>query len=96
MLTLRDLNRATLARQHLLERYKGDVTDVVHRLAGLQAQEPRPPYLGVWSRLADFDRAGLHAALHAGTVLRATMWRATLHLVTAADFAAFRPLLAPV
>ncbi|MFG1619041.1 winged helix DNA-binding domain-containing protein [Nonomuraea wenchangensis] len=96
MLTLRDLNRATLARQHLLERYEGDVTDVVHRLAGLQAQEPRPPYLGVWSRLADFDRAGLHAALHAGTVLRATMWRATLHLVTVADFAAYRPLLAPV
>ncbi|MGP3964086.1 hypothetical protein ACTWPT_49795 [Nonomuraea sp. 3N208] len=43
MLNLRDLNRATLARQHLLERHKGDVGDVVHRLAGLQAQEPRPP-----------------------------------------------------
>ncbi|MFI7704914.1 winged helix DNA-binding domain-containing protein [Nonomuraea sp. NPDC049480] len=96
MLTLRDLNRATLARQHLLERHKGDVADVVHRLAGLQAQEPRPPYLGVWSRLAAFERDHLHAALHAGTIVRATMWRATLHLVTAADFAAFRPLLAPM
>ncbi|QFY10561.1 winged helix DNA-binding domain-containing protein [Nonomuraea phyllanthi] len=96
MLTLRDLNRATLARQHLLDRHKGDVTDVVHRLVGLQAQEPRPPYLGVWSRLAGFERDDLHAALHARTLVRATMWRATLHLVTAADFAAFRPVLRPV
>ncbi|MEV4581041.1 winged helix DNA-binding domain-containing protein [Nonomuraea jabiensis] len=96
MLTLRDLNRATLARQHLLDRYEGDVADVVHRLVGLQAQEPRPPYLGVWSRLAGFARDDLHAALHARTLVRATMWRATLHLVTAADFAAFRPVVRPV
>ncbi|TMR94502.1 winged helix DNA-binding domain-containing protein [Nonomuraea basaltis] len=96
MLTLRDLNRATLARQHLLERHKGDVADVVRRLAGLQAQEPRPPYLGVWTRLEGFERDDLHAALHARTLVRATMWRATLHLVTAADFAAFRALLQPV
>lgn len=96
MLTLRDLNRATLARQHLLDRHEGDVTDVVHRLVGLQAQEPRPPYLGVWSRLAGFERDDLHAALHARTLVRATLWRATLHLVTAADFAAFRPVVRPV
>ncbi|GAA3240437.1 winged helix DNA-binding domain-containing protein [Nonomuraea helvata] len=95
MLTLRDLNRATLARQHLLQRHEGDVADVVHHLVGLQAQEPRPPYLGVWSRLAGFARDDLHTALHARTLVRATMWRATLHLVTAADFAAFRPLLRP-
>ncbi|NUP83497.1 MAG: winged helix DNA-binding domain-containing protein [Nonomuraea sp.] len=96
MLTLRDLNRATLARQHLLIRHEGEPADVVRRLAGLQAQEPRPPYLGVWSRLEGFDRDDLHAALHAGTLVRATMMRATLHLVTAEDFAAFRPLLRPV
>ncbi|MEV0389069.1 winged helix DNA-binding domain-containing protein [Nonomuraea sp. NPDC050643] len=96
MLTLRDLNRATLARQHLLSRHRGEPGDIVHRLAGLQAQEPRPPYLGVWTRLEGFERDDLHAALHARTLVRATMWRATLHLVTAADFAAFRPLLRPV
>ncbi|MEU8402384.1 winged helix DNA-binding domain-containing protein [Nonomuraea sp. NPDC048892] len=96
MLSLRDLNRATLARQHLLSRHQGDATDVVHRLAGLQAQEPRPPYLGVWTRLEGFERDHLHAALHARTLVRATLWRATLHLVTAADFAAFRPEVAPV
>ncbi|MEU7857126.1 winged helix DNA-binding domain-containing protein [Nonomuraea sp. NPDC049141] len=96
MLTLRELNRATLARQHLLRRHQGGVTSVAHRLAGLQAQEPRPPYLGMWTRLDGFARDDLHAALRARTLVRATMMRATLHLVTAADFAAFRPLLHPL
>ncbi|MFC4120985.1 winged helix DNA-binding domain-containing protein [Nonomuraea zeae] len=96
MLSLRDLNRATLARQHLLTRHEGDAADVVRRLVGLQAQEPRPPYVGVWTRLEGLERDDLHAALHARTLVRATMWRATLHLVTADDFAAFRPLLRPV
>lgn len=96
MLTLRDLNRATLARQHLLRRHEGAAADVVHRLAGLQAQEPRPPYLGVWTRLAGFTREEMHRALHEGALVRGTLYRATLHLVTAADFAAFRPVLAPV
>lgn len=96
MLTLRDLNRATLARQYLLEPAKGTVAEVAHRLCGLQAQEPRPPYLGMWARLAAFERADLHAELHARRLVRATMWRGTLHLVTADDFAAFRPLLEPL
>ncbi|MFB4291384.1 winged helix DNA-binding domain-containing protein [Nonomuraea sp. ATR24] len=96
MLSLRALNRATLARQHLLRRHEGSAADVVHRLAGLQAQEPRPPYLGVWTRLAGFGRDELHRDLHAGTLVRATLHRATLHLVTAGDYAAFRPLLHPV
>ncbi|MEV4570716.1 hypothetical protein AB0K12_43790 [Nonomuraea sp. NPDC049419] len=55
MLTLRDLNRATLTRQHLLSRHEGDVADVVHRPAGLQAQEPRPPYLGLAAAARRFD-----------------------------------------
>ncbi|MEU5869552.1 winged helix DNA-binding domain-containing protein [Nonomuraea sp. NPDC047529] len=96
MLTLRDLNRATLARQHLLARHKGQPADIVRRLAGLQAQEPRPPYLGVWTRLEGFVRDALHDALHDGSLVRATMMRATLHLVTAEDFATFRPLLRPM
>ncbi|MFC5827433.1 winged helix DNA-binding domain-containing protein [Nonomuraea insulae] len=96
MLNLRDLNRATLARQHLLSRHQGDAADIVHRLTGLQAQEARPPYLGIWTRLEGFERDDLHTALHARTLVRATMWRATLHLVTAADFAAFRPVVEPV
>ncbi|MFF4618393.1 hypothetical protein [Nonomuraea jabiensis] len=64
MLSLRDLNRTTLARRHLIDRYEGDVADVVHRLVGLQ--EPRPPYPRVWSRFARDD-------LHARMLMRATM-----------------------
>lgn len=96
MLSLRDLNRATLARQLLLERASGSVPEAVGAVGGLQAQEPRPPYLGLWSRLAAFSRAELHASLHSGQVVRATLWRGTLHLVRAGDFAAFRPLLQPM
>ena len=56
MITQRALNRATLARQLLLQRNKIPVVAAVERLAGLQAQLARPPYLGLWSRLADFSR----------------------------------------
>jgi hypothetical protein len=94
-LTPEQLNRATLARQLLLEREPVAVVDAVERLGGLQAQEPKPPFLALWSRLAGFERAELLRALHAGEVVRATMMRATLHLVSAADYARLRPGLQP-
>ena len=53
-LTVRRLNRATLARQMLLERQRLPVAAALERLAGLQAQDPRPPYLALWSRLDVF------------------------------------------
>ena len=55
-LTLRELNRATLARQMLLDREKLPVLDAVERLVGLQAQLPGPPFVGLWARLQDFRR----------------------------------------
>ena len=54
-LTLRELNRATLARQMLLARQKTTPVDVIERLAGMQAQIPRPPFIGLWTRLARFE-----------------------------------------
>jgi hypothetical protein len=95
-ITLRALNRATLARQLLLEREQADVTEAVDRLGGLQAQEAKPPYLALWARLAGFCREQLHDALHAGTILRATAMRATLHLIGAAGYPALRATLQPV
>jgi len=92
----RELNRATLARQLLLERGSLSVADAVDRLGGLQAQEPRPPFLALWSRLEGFAREDLHAALHKGTVVRAMLMRATLHVVSAKRYAALRPALAEV
>ncbi len=95
-LTLRALNRATLARQMLLERADTDPVDAVERLGGLQAQEAKPPFIGLWTRLREFRREQLHEALQDRRLIRATMMRATLHLVSAADYAAQRGALQPV
>jgi hypothetical protein len=85
-LTQRDLNRATLARQLLLERVRLPVSEAVHRLGALQAQRPRAPYVALAARLEGFEREQLTQALHDRTVVRATLMRETLHLVSAQDY----------
>lgn len=77
----------------LLERVPLTPLDVVERLAGLQAQVPRPPFVGLWTRLERFARSDLIARLHDRSIVRATMMRGTIHLVSAADYLAFRGLL---
>jgi hypothetical protein len=96
VLTARALNRATLARQLLLERSSRTVLDAVAHLVGLQAQLPLNPYVGLWSRLARFDPEDLSGALSACHVVRLVLMRATLHLVTADDCLILRPLMQPV
>jgi uncharacterized protein YcaQ len=95
-LTLRQINRATLARQMLLAREKVTPLKAIERLVGMQAQWPKPPFLGLWSRVEGFERAHLTALLHKRTVVRATFLRATIHIVTAKDFLALRPAIQPV
>jgi len=92
----RALNRATLARQLLLDRVELPVTEAVGRLAGLNAQDVEPPYLTLWARLAGFERDALTRALEDRAVVRGVLLRGTQHLVTAADYLAWRPLLQPV
>ncbi len=79
-LTLRELNRATLARQLLLERKRIGVLPAIERLAGLQAQWPPSPYVGLWSRVAGFRRESLEQAVLRGEVVKPTVMRGTLHL----------------
>src|SRR5688572_23115016 len=85
VLSRRALNRATLARQMLLARRKATVVQAVEKLAGLQAQAPNPPYIGLWSRLEGFRREQLTDALKARRIVRMSTLRATLHLMTASD-----------
>jgi hypothetical protein len=96
VLSAKAINRATLARQVLLERESVPAADVIGRLAGMQGQEPKHPYVGLWSRITGFEEAELDRAVHDHTVVRATMFRGTLHLVTAADYLRFRTTVSPV
>ena len=90
ILTLRDLNRATLARQQLLERKRLSPTALIERLVGMQAQWPPAPYVGIWTRTMGFRCETLERALASGSVVKATVMRQTLHLVTPRDYALIR------
>jgi hypothetical protein len=89
VLTLRQLNRAMLARQLLLARARVGVVPAIERLAALQAQWAPSPYIALWSRLEGFRREKLWAAIEGHEVIRARLMRGTLHLVSARDFYAY-------
>ncbi len=95
-LTIRELNRATLARQMLLDRAPLTIPEGVERLAGMQSQALSAPYIGLWTRLPSFDRAEMTRLIRERTLVKATLMRGTLHLVTAADYLRFRSILQPV
>jgi hypothetical protein len=94
-LTARQLNRATLARQSLLGRAKLDVIAATERIGGLQAQEPASPYIGLWTRLAGFEPADLDRALAQRSVVKGTLMRSTLHIVSASDYLHLWPAVVP-
>jgi hypothetical protein len=91
-LGLRALNRAALHRQLLLDRAPLTALQAVGHLAGLQAQAPLAPYVGLWTRLAGFRHQELKDLISERAVVRAHLMRNTVHLVDAGDFVRFRPL----
>lgn len=96
VLSTRALNRATLARQLLLQRAELPVLDAIERVIALQAQLPNPPYIGLWARLVDFRKDALTTLIEKRRVVRSTMMRYTQHLVTARDYLQLRPVVQPV
>lgn len=91
----RALNRALLARQLLLERVDHTAVGAIEHLVGLQAQAPLAPYVALWTRLASFSQEELAVPLCERTLVRATLMRGTVHLVTADDCLSLRPIVEP-
>lgn len=86
VLTQRDLNRAILARQHLLERTSSRIEEVADQVGGLQTQYAPSGYVGLWTRVAGFKRDDLTAGLEGRTIIQATLMRTTIHMVSRRNF----------
>jgi len=85
VLTKRELNRALLARQLLLERGRAGLPKTLERIGGIQAQYAPSMYIGLWTRMEGFEREQLDRALERRTVAQGTLMRITIHLVSAGD-----------
>jgi hypothetical protein len=95
ILSQRELNRALLARQLLLKRGRLPVQRAVERLCAIQAQYSPSPYMALWTRLADFRKDALTRALERRQVVRTTLMRITLHIVSAHDYPYFAAIWMP-
>ena len=91
-LTNRQLNRTHLRRQHLLERSSMSTGDMLREIVGVQAQEVKDPYLGLWCRIANFEHEQLASMLLDRSAVRASLMRGTIHLVTAEDYEMLFPV----
>jgi Winged helix DNA-binding domain len=89
VLTLRELNRALLARQLLLERRKLGVQQTIERICAIQAQWPQSPFIALWTRLTGFRKEQLVRALEQKKVVKSQLFRITLHMTSARDYPYF-------
>ena len=95
VLTTRQLNRATLARQQLLRRRRSDVVEAVRRVVALQAQDAASPYIALWNRVSGFRPGDLEAAFASRAIVKATLMRITLHTVVLDDHDPFLEAMQP-
>jgi hypothetical protein len=86
ILTTRELNRALLARQFLLDRSSLPLVQTIERVGGLQTQYAPSGYVGLWSRMRTFRRDALTTALEQRRVIQGTLLRSTIHMVSARDY----------
>ena len=96
VLSRRELNRALLARQMLLEREPVSAPECIERMAGIQNQEPPTSYYALWSRIEGFELDELTAMIEGREVVRTGCMRATIHMLTADDALWLRPATQPV
>ncbi len=85
-LSERELNRALLARQHLLERASTTVPKAIERVGGLQTQYAPAGYVALRTRSEGFRREDLTRALERRSVVQAWMMRSTIHMASKRDF----------
>ena len=95
-LTLTDLNRTLLARQLLLSRRAMPLVRALEAVAGIQAQDPVAPLFGLLARLDGFASDELTRALRRRSVVRGTLLRGTVHLVSARDYLRLEPAVGPL
>jgi hypothetical protein len=88
----RELNRSLLERQLLLRRAAIPAAAAVEHLIAIQAQEPPAPFYALWSRVEGFEAADLVRLLEEREVVRMSLIRSTVHMVTAGDCLGIRPL----
>ena len=79
------LTYETMVRQGLSLRRPVGVAEAVRSVLALQAQEPAAPYLALWNRIEGFDANDLDRALADGAIVKASLFRFTLHAVDAGD-----------
>ncbi|MBU8915926.1 winged helix DNA-binding domain-containing protein [Bacillus sp. FJAT-29953] len=96
VLSTRALNRALLARQMLLTRVNLPVLEAIKRLVGIQAQDPNAPYFTLWTRIEEFRPEDLSSLIQDKKVVRLSLMRSTIHLVSSQDSLSLRPLVQPV
>ena len=85
----------SLSRQHLDGGFPGGFPDLVEQLAGINAQTPRAPYVAVWTRMGDYDRALLDEVFTSNRLVRANVMRGTIHALTPRQYAMWWPALQP-